>query len=125
MARILIKLISATSLNLAKNALLYKRGDVVKVTEDGYFFGNLIESNKNPKFGIMDVPGASVAAYLSLVEPGMEATGQKDEVKMVLRRRLALNLDAMTVDELGDLEGSEKRVVLTEARLTALTEVKV
>jgi hypothetical protein len=124
MARLLVKLISATSLNVDKDILLYKRGDVVKVAPDGYYFGNRIEGNRNPKFGIIDLPGVPPARLLSLVEMETEATAQKDEVRMVRRRLRRVNLNSLTAGELGDLEGSERKVELTEARLTALTEVK-
>ena len=123
MARVLVKLVSVTSLNVAKDLLLYKRGDVVKVVVDGYYFGDKIEGNKNPKFAIIDLPGVPPARLLSLVEMETESTDQEDEVRIVRRRRQALDLAAMTAGELDNLEG-EKQIELTEARLTELVEVK-
>lgn len=119
MARVLVKLISATA---SLNSLYEreKRGDVVKVVEDGYYFGDKIEGSRNPKFGIIDLPGVPVARLLSLVEA--ETAGTGDAFRIVRRRVRRLNLGTMTTEERGDLEGAERKVSLSEARLSALVE---
>lgn len=124
MTRVLVKLVSAVSLDSAKNALLYKRGDVVKVVDDGYYFGDRIEGDRNPKFGIIDLPGVPLAQFLTLIEPETEAVGGEGEVRIVRRRHRRVDLDAMTLAERDDLEGDGRQVEMSEARLAALVEIK-
>ena len=121
MARVLIKTISAISLDPKKDALLYKRGDVVKIAPDGYYFGNKIEKN-NPKFSIIELPGVAVSKLNSLIET--ETTGEGDTLQIIKRRKQKINLEAMTIAEQNGLESKTRSHELTEARLIALTEVK-
>ncbi len=123
MARILIKVTDATAKDARRNLLLYKRGDIVKVTEDGYYFGDKIEGNKNPKFVIVDVVGGQ-ASEVSLLVEAVNVDGDVDSVTMLKRRKRKFNFNNTTVAETIELD-TNKHATMTQIRLNQLIEVKV